>query len=87
MSSAAMHGAMILALGNNIRYPATVEEMEIMSAPRAGLTRMKTRASSTSSTPRNGMANAMAAHLLGTGITAIKRGISMTALSITTLGG
>ena len=58
-----------------------------MAASRAGGTRMNSGAACTTSTLRNGMANARTATLLGPGMTAIKRGIRKTALKRTTMGG
>ena len=84
MNSAAMNGAMIRALIKCIRDPATLKEWQV-TARRAGITTMLSRASSTSSTPRIGMAIAWAATLDGNGMTAIKRGGRKTALKITTL--
>ena len=62
-----------------------MKQWEVMSAPRAGITKMMSRASGTTSTLRNGMANAGTATLNGSGMTAMIRGGSLTALIITTL--
>ena len=64
-----------------------MKQWEVMSAPRAGITKMLSRASGTTSTLRNGMANAGTATLHGNGMTAMIRGGSLTALIITTLTG
>ena len=90
MMAATLHGSGMTALNNTIRKPATIKKWEIMSAPRAGITGMNRGASTathTSSTLRNGMPNAKAATINGTGMTAIKRGFRKTALKGITKGG
>ena len=52
----------------------------MIAAPRVGITGINSRAAGTTSTPRNGMPNARAATMNGTGMTAMKRGGRETAL-------
>ena len=74
--SAFMHGVRI-----------TATSREVMAASRAGITRINRRKASTTSTPRNGMANARAATLHGSGMTAMERGGRETALAKLMAGG